>query len=27
LTDRVGVFDETVAGDLLADYNPWMVRR
>ena len=27
LTDRVGVFDETVAGDVLADYNPWMVRR
>ena len=27
LTERVGVFDETVEGDLLADYNPWMVRR
>ncbi len=27
LADRVGVFDETVEGDLLADYNPWMVRR
>jgi hypothetical protein len=27
LTDRVGVFDETVAGDVLAAYNPWMVRR
>jgi amino acid transporter len=27
LIERVGVFDETVEGDLLADYNPWMVRR
>jgi hypothetical protein len=27
LTDRVGVFDETIAADVLADYNPWMVRR
>jgi hypothetical protein len=27
LADRIGVFDETVAGDVLADYNPWVVRR
>jgi hypothetical protein len=27
IADRVGVFDETVASDVLADYNPWMVRR
>jgi hypothetical protein len=27
LADRVGVFDETVVGDMLADYNPWQVRR
>lgn len=27
LAERVGVFDETVESDLLADYNPWMVRR
>jgi len=27
LHDRVGVFDETVAGDVVADYNPWEVRR
>lgn len=27
LHDRVGVFDETVAGDIFADYNPWEVRR
>ena len=27
LADRVGVFDETVAGDMLADYNPWQVQR
>jgi amino acid transporter len=27
LTDRVGVFDETVTSDMLADYNPWQVRR
>jgi hypothetical protein len=27
LSERVGVFDETTEGDLLADYNPWMVRR
>jgi amino acid transporter len=27
LAEHVGVFDETVAGDVLADYNPWMVRR
>lgn len=27
LADRVGVFDETVAGDVFADYNPWEVRR
>jgi amino acid transporter len=27
LADRVGVFDETVAGDVLAGYNPWEVRR
>ena len=27
LAERVGVFDETVAGDVLADYNPWEVRR
>lgn len=26
LTARVGVFDETVAGDVLTDYNPWQVR-
>lgn len=24
---HVGVFDETVAGDVFADYNPWEVRR
>jgi len=23
----VGVFDETVTGDVFADYNPWEVRR
>ncbi|WP_395310040.1 APC family permease [Mycobacterium sp. AMU20-3851] len=27
LARRVGVFDETVAGDVFADYNPWEVRR
>ena len=27
LAERVGVFDETVAGDIFADYNPWEVRR
>ena len=27
LADRVGVFDETVAGDMLTDYNPWQVQR
>ncbi len=27
LAERVGVFDETVAGDVLANYNPWAVRR
>jgi amino acid transporter len=27
LSDRVGVFDETVVGDMLADYNPWQVQR
>lgn len=27
LPERVGVFDETVAGDVFADYNPWEVRR
>lgn len=27
LTERVGVFDETVSGDVFADYNPWEVRR
>lgn len=27
LAERVGVFDETVAGDVFADYNPWEVRR
>jgi amino acid transporter len=27
LAQRVGVFDETVAGDVFADYNPWEVRR
>jgi amino acid transporter len=27
LAEHVGVFDETVAGDVLADYNPWVVRR
>lgn len=27
LADRIGVFDETVAGDVFADYNPWEVRR
>lgn len=27
LAERVGVFDETVAGDVFADYNPWQVRR
>ncbi|MDT5068466.1 MAG: hypothetical protein QOK02_4621 [Mycobacterium sp.] len=27
LADRVGVFDETVASDVIADYNPWEVRR
>ncbi|MCP2621924.1 APC family permease [Mycolicibacterium smegmatis] len=27
LAHRVGVFDETVAGDVFADYNPWEVRR
>jgi amino acid transporter len=27
LRDRVGVFDETVAGDVFAQYNPWEVRR
>lgn len=26
LARRVGVFDETVAGDVLADYDPWQVR-
>jgi amino acid transporter len=27
LADRVGVFDETVESDVLADYNPWKVSR
>lgn len=27
LAQRVGVFDETVAGDVFADYNPWEVRK
>lgn len=27
LADRVGVFDETIAADVLVDYNPWQVRR
>jgi hypothetical protein len=27
LAHRVGVFDETVTGDVFADYNPWEVRR
>jgi hypothetical protein len=27
LASHVGVFDETVASDVLADYNPWRVRR
>lgn len=27
LAHRVGVFDETVTGDIFADYNPWQVRR
>lgn len=27
LARRVGVFDETVAGDVFAEYNPWEVRR
>jgi amino acid transporter len=27
LAERVGVFDETIASDVLADYNPWEVRR
>jgi hypothetical protein len=27
LAERVGVFDETVTGDVFADYNPWEVRR
>jgi amino acid transporter len=27
LANHVGVFDETVASDVLADYNPWRVRR
>jgi amino acid transporter len=27
LAERVGVFDETVADDVVADYNPWKVRR
>jgi amino acid transporter len=27
LAQRVGVFDETVASDVFADYNPWEVRR
>jgi hypothetical protein len=27
LAEHVGVFDETIADDVLADYNPWMVRR
>jgi len=27
LADRVGVFDETVVGAMLADYNPWQVQR
>jgi amino acid transporter len=27
LAQRVGVFDETVSGDVFADYNPWEVRR
>lgn len=27
LVHHVGVFDETVAGDVVADYNPWEVRR
>lgn len=27
LAHRIGVFDETVTGDVFADYNPWEVRR
>lgn len=27
LPQRVGVFDETIASDVFADYNPWKVRR
>ncbi|MUL64429.1 amino acid transporter [Mycobacterium sp. CBMA 234] len=27
LAAHIGVFDETVAGDVFADYNPWQVRR
>ena len=27
LSERVGVFDETVSSDVFADYNPWEVRR
>lgn len=27
LLARVGVFDETVTGDMLADYDPWQVQR
>ncbi|CAN5272504.1 APC family permease [soil metagenome] len=27
LPERIGVFDETVASDVFADYNPWEVRR
>lgn len=27
LGTHVGVFDETVSGDVFADYNPWEVRR
>jgi hypothetical protein len=27
LPEHIGVFDETVAGDVFADYNPWEVRR
>ena len=27
LAERVGVFAETIAGDVFADYNPWEVRR
>ncbi|MCV7227648.1 APC family permease [Mycolicibacterium komossense] len=27
LSERVGVFDETVTSDVFADYNPWEVRR